>query len=130
MTLHYKSTLLTILIVMFLTNGAMAQMKSGGQNLLRHIVVVTFKPGTSNSQIQAVDNSFKNLSKLNMVKNFEWGVGLDDRDTLRIKHVYSTTFASKIDEDSYGASPQHQKHIKLGAEYIEDVRATDYWVSK
>jgi len=50
----------------------MAQDKISNQKTLRHIVIVTFKPGTSNTQIQAVDNSFRNLAKLKMVKGYEY----------------------------------------------------------
>jgi len=130
MKLLCRSILLTIFIALVVSNSVLAQTKSDAHNLLRHIVVVTFKPGTSDEQMQAVDNSFKNLSKLSIVKGFEWGIGSDEHDTSHIKHVYMTTFASKKDEASYGASPQHQAHIKLGADYIESVSATDYFVIK
>ena len=126
----HKNIMLFSFLYLFATNSTMAQNKTDEQRLLRHIVVVTFKPGTSNAQMQAVDNSFKNLSKLKMVNGYEWGIGSDDRDTQHVKHVYVTTFKSKEDETSYGKSPEHQAHIKLGADYIEGVNATDYFISK
>lgn len=47
-----------------------------------------------------------------------------------MKHVYVTTFRNKKDESLYGDSPQHQEHIKLGADYIESVSATDYFLKE
>jgi len=49
---------------------------------------------------------------------------------VHVTHVFVTTFASKKDEAAYGASPEHQAHIKLGAEYIEKVNAVDYWLNR
>ena len=98
------------------------------QGLLRHVVVVTFKTNTSMDLIRKVDISFKNLSKLSMVKSYEWGIVKDDKKTNKVKHVYVTTFKSQKEEDAYGKSPEHQKHIKLGAENIESVEAIDYFL--
>lgn len=104
---------------------------AGNKTLLRHIVTVTFKAGATPQQIQAIDASFKNLSvKLAMVNAYEWGVVNDPKDTLHIKHVYITTFANTKEEAEYGASPLHQAHIKLGADYIEQVQATDFFVKE
>ncbi|WP_018615057.1 Dabb family protein [Segetibacter koreensis] len=130
MKLLYRTILLSTLSIFCIINSVWAQRKSEAGNLLRHIVVVTFKPGTSDEQMQAIDNSFKNLAKLNMVRGFEWGIGSEERDTSHVKHIYMIAFANKKDEASYGASPQHQTHIKLAADYIESVSATDYFVNK
>jgi hypothetical protein len=104
---YYKSILLALFMTLCGAVGLLAQSKSQVQNQLRHVVVMTFKPGTSNEQMPEVDHSFKNLAKLKMVKGFEWGIGSDDRDTVHVKHVYVTTFASKNDEADYGNSPEH-----------------------
>ena len=127
---YYKSILLAVFMILWGAVSLFAQSRSQVQNLLRHIVVVTFKPGTSNEQIQAVDHSFKNLAKLKMVKGFEWGIGSDDRDTVHVKHIYVTTFANKNDEADYGNAPEHQAHIKLGTDYVEGVTVTDFFVRK
>ncbi|MDI9866955.1 Dabb family protein [Flectobacillus longus] len=98
------------------------------KGLLRHVVVVTFKTNTSIDLIRKVDISFKNLSKLSMVKGYEWGIVKDDKNTKKVKHVYVTTFEGQKEEDAYGKSPEHQKHIKLGAENIESVESVDYFL--
>lgn len=130
MKLH-KSFLCALVTICLITAYAFKSYAAGDKTLLRHIVTVTFKAGATQQQIQAVDASFKNLSvKLPMVKAYEWGVANDPKDTLHIKHVYVTTFANTKDESDYGASPLHQAHIKLGADYIEQVQATDFFVKQ
>lgn len=130
MRLH-KLFLHILLTACFITTYAFKSYAAGDKTLLRHIVTVTFKAGATQQQIQAVDASFKNLSvKLTMVKAYEWGVANDPKDTLHIKHVYVTSFANTKEEAEYGASPLHQAHIKLGADYIEQVQATDFFVKE
>ncbi len=99
----------------------------GKQTLLRHSVVITFKKGAPQSIIDSVDHSFANLSKLKMVKGFEWGMVTDESEKLQVKHIYITSFINKDDEAAYGKSPQHQAHIKLGAIYVESVQGVDYY---
>jgi hypothetical protein len=55
------------------------------KGLLRHVVVVTFKTNTSMDLIRKVDISFKNLSKLSMVKSYEWGIVKDDKNPSKVK---------------------------------------------
>lgn len=43
------------------------------EKLYKHAVTVTFKSGTSDTQIGVVDKSFKGLAKLKMVRSYEWG---------------------------------------------------------
>ncbi len=95
------------------------------EKLLKHSVIITFKSNTPLTVINAVDQSFTNLSKLPMVKGFEWGVISEDEKN-QVKHIYITNFASKQGEDEYGKSKEHQAHIKLGAEYVESVQVIDY----
>jgi len=93
----------------------------------KHAVTVTFKNGTTAAQMATVDNSFKGLAKLKMVRSYEWGVVDDATDKTHSKHVYIFTFSDKKDLDTYGASPEHQAHIKVGADYIEGVNAVQYF---
>lgn len=114
-------------LLLFVVLGAGAQ--PGKAGMLKHIVIVTFKAGATAQQIDSVDASFKNLAvKLPMVVAYEWGVAMGDKDTKHVKHVYITTFKNAQDEAAYGTSPLHQKHIKLGVDFIEGVQATDFIV--
>ena len=96
----------------------------------KHIVTVTVTENAPQSEIEALDKSFKGLSKLKVVKGYEWGVApITDRNNEN-KHTYTFTFANIADLEVYAKSPEHQKHIKIGAEYTKKVEAVQYFVEK
>lgn len=96
----------------------------------KHIVTVTFTENAPQSEIEAVDKSFKGLSKLKVVKGYEWGEApINDRNKEN-KHTYAFTFANIADLEVYAKSPEHQKHIKVGAEYTKKVEAVQYFVEE
>ena len=107
-----------------------AQTKLNPENLLRHIVTITFKPGTAADSIEVLDNVYKNLSKNAFAKDFEMGVNISTRDTNEIKHVYVTTFASKEDMKSYQKIPEYASLFKISLRIADDVSVVDYWVEK
>nr|WP_293837148.1 Dabb family protein [uncultured Arsenicibacter sp.] len=126
--MNTKSILLVSGIVCSLT---LSYAQTPPQKVLRHVVTVTFKPTAPAAVIKAVDASFKNLgTKLKMTRGYEWGIAPMDARNKDIRHVYITTFASEKDLQAYGASPEHQKHIKLGASEIAGVQAVDFLVEK
>lgn len=93
--------------------------------------MITFKEGAPTNEIKEVDDSFKNLAdKLKAVKSYETGTALSEGQQKAITHVYSFSFASEKDLASYGASAEHQQHIKVGKSIIERGQAVDYWVEK
>lgn len=123
---------LSMLLTMFILfeNNSNAQTKIRSENLLRHIVIITFKPGTAADSIQALDNVYKDLSKSPFAKDFEMGVNISSRDTSEIKHVYATTFASKEDMKSYQKIPEYASLFKISLRIADDVSVVDYWVEK
>lgn len=103
------------------------QSKREPARLLRHVVTVTFKPGAASKDIEEVDRLFQNLAdKLTMVKAYEWGVSPIDARNKENKHVYVSSFALERDLMAYGASPEHQNHIKIGTSVIKGVESVDY----
>lgn len=113
-----------------LTNNIIGQTKVDSGNLLRHIVIITFKPGTATDSIQTLDNVYKNLSKSPLVKHFEMGVNISARDTTELKHVYATTFASMTDMNNYRKIPEYASLFKISLRIADDVSVVDYWVEK
>lgn len=126
-----KCLSLFLLLLILDVSASNGQSKREPARLLRHVVTVTFKPGAASKNIEEVDRSFQNLAdKLTMVKDYEWGVSPIDAKNKDNKHVYVSSFASERDLAAYGASPEHQKHIKIGASAIKGVAAVDYWLTK
>lgn len=125
----YISLFLLLLILDVSTSNGQSKREPG--RLLRHVVTVTFKPGATSEDIEEVDRSFQNLAdKLSLVKAYEWGVSPIDARNKDNKHVYVSSFASERDLAAYGASPEHQNHIKIGTSVIKRVDAVDYWLTK
>jgi Stress responsive A/B Barrel Domain len=107
-----------------------AQTSSSSTNLLRHIVIITFKPDASADSIKALDNVYTDLSKSSFVKDFEMGVNVSARDTAVLKHVYVTTFSSKDNMKSYSKIPEYARLFKISLPIADDVTVADYWVNK
>lgn len=122
--------LIFIAAIFLLNNSVHAQTNSSSSSLLRHIVMITFKPGAAADSIKALDNIYVSLSKNTRVKDFEWGVNISPRDSGVVKHVYVTTFASKEDMGKYKNTPLYKSLFKISLAVADDVTVADYWVKK
>ena len=113
--------------MLLIQNNVRAQTNT---TVLRHIVIITFKQDAPADSIQALDNLYMSLSKSPLVKDFEWGINMSTRDTGVVKHVYTTSFASKEDIDKYRKLPDYPRLFKLSLPVAEDVTVADYWAKK
>ena len=120
---------LFIVITFLFQNKLYAQTENSG-TVLRHIVIITFKQDASADSIKALDELYKTLSKNPMVKDFEMGVNISMRDTGVVKHIYTTSFASKDDMDSYRKVPAYSQLFKVSLPVSAEVNVVDYWVEK
>ena len=127
LVLKMKKSIVFLVIMMGVLTVSFAQTKP---KKFKHIVTVTFTENAPQSEIEAVDKSFKGLSRLKVVKGYEWGVApITDRNKEN-KHTYAFTFSKIEDLEVYAKSPEHQKHIKVGAEFTKKVEAVQYFVEK
>ncbi len=117
-------------VAILFQNNTYAQTNNSPSGLLRHIVIITFKPDASADSIQALDDVYTDLSKSSFVKDFELGVNVSTRDSGVLKHVYVTTFASKEDMKSYAKIPVYSRLFKISLPIADDVTVADYWVNK
>ena len=127
--IFFTLILFTTTILLF-HNNSNAQTNNSSSNLLRHIVIITFKPDASADSIKALDNIYTDLSKSSFVKGFELGVNFSARDTGVVKHIYATTFASKEDMKSYSKIPEYARLFKISLPIADDVTVVDYWTNK
>ena len=111
-------------------NSSNAQTNNSSSNLLRHIVIITFKQDAPADSIKALDDIYTGLSKSSYVKDFELGVNVSARDTGVVKHIYATTFVSKEDMRSYSKIPEYARLFKISLPIADDVTVVDYWVHK
>jgi hypothetical protein len=103
-----------------------AQSNSKKDKLLKRSLVFTFKT-TSADSIRAVDNACIELSKISVVKGFEWGVVQSSNEAKPVKHIYVFSYASEKDIEAYEKSPQHDVLVKVAMPVIESVVGFDYW---
>ena len=127
--IFFTLLMFTTTMLLFHNNGN-AQTNNSSSNLLRHIVIITFKPDAPADSIKALDNVYTGLSKSSFVKDFELGVNVSARDTGVVKHIYATTFASKEDMKSYSKIPEYARLFKISLPIADDVTVVDYWVHK
>lgn len=125
-----KKNTFFVLAVLLTASTVALKAQSKPSKVFKHIVTVTFTENAPQNEIDEVDTSFKGLAKLNVVKAYEWGIApITDRNKEN-KHTYAFTFASLKDLDTYAASPEHQKHIKVGVAITKKVEAVQYFVEK
>jgi hypothetical protein len=106
-----------------------AQADTTNSQQYKHVEIVTFKPGTSDSSKHMVDKSYRQAADaFPMVKAFEWG--WDDSDKSQNTRIYTTTFNSKGDLTTYASSPAHQTITKTKPASIVNVTTVDYPVNK
>jgi len=122
--------MITVLLLSFITPTLVkAQTDTGKSQQYRHVEIVTFKPGTSDSSKHLVDKSFREAADaFPMVKAFEWG--WDDNDKSQNTRIYTTTFNSKGDLTTYATSPAHQTIIKTKPSSVVNITTVDYPVNK
>ncbi len=123
-----KLSFLTVIFLVVSSLSSKAQTSSS--RLFKHIVIVTFTETAPQNEIDEVDQSFKGLAKLKVVKAYEWGIAPVTDLNKEKKHTYAFTFASLDDLDKYAQSPEHQQHIKVGVSITKKVEAVQYFVEK
>ncbi len=97
---------------------------------LKHVVTITFTAKATEAQIKEIDDSFRGLTKLSVVKGYEWGTAVNQKDATLRQHVYAFTFDQVSDLEVYAKSKAHQAHIKVGADITAGVSAIDYLLSE
>ena len=119
----------TVLFVAFFFYAHTAEAQNS-LALLRHTVIITFKHGAAADSIQALDKVYSALSKNALVKDFEWGVNISQRDSGVVNHIYVTTFASREDLNLYRKIPLYRSLFPLSLAIADDVSVVDYWAKK
>lgn len=104
-----------------------AQSNSTQTKLLKRTLIFTFKPQAKADSIQAIDNACIELSKISVIKSFEWGI--ENTKDKKKRHVYVFGYAKEEDVLIYEKSQQHDNLIKVATatHALESVQGIDYW---
>jgi stress responsive alpha/beta barrel protein len=96
---------------------------------LKHAVFFTFKEGTSDDEIKAVEEGLAALpAKIDVVKGLEWGTNNSpEKHDEGITHCFMFTFESEKALKEYADHPDHVAIAKLLLPKVEKVRVIDFY---
>ena len=99
--------------------------------MLRHLVLFSYKPGISKSEIQRMDQSFKKLIRLiPEIVFFESGLNISPEGLHKdFTHGYVLSFNSEKTRDVYLIHEEHVKFSKSIGDMLSDVLVFDYLIS-
>ncbi len=122
-----------IALLLFLTTIGMfqlnAQNKKLPQKLLRHVVLFSFKEGSTPAQVKTVTDAFEQLpQKIAQIKAFEWGTNNSPENLNQgFTHCFFVSFVSEKDRDIYLPHPAHKAFVEVLKPVLDKVLVVDYW---
>jgi len=111
------------------TNEETKPLLDMNKKLLRHVVLIKFKEGTSSSDIAKVEDAFGALEdKISEIRGYEWGINNSPEGADKgFTHCFLVTFESEEDREVYLPHPDHQAFVEVLTPHLEDVLVVDYW---
>ena len=102
------------------------------EKLLRHVVLFSFKDGSTDAQIKVVTDAFAALpQKISQVKSFEWGTNNSPENLNQgFTHCFFVGFASEADRAIYLSHPAHLAFVEILKPVLDKVLVIDYWASE
>lgn len=123
------------LILFLITMGVLqvtAQNKKAPQKLLRHVVMFSFKEGSTPEQIKTITDAFAALpQKIKQIKTFEWGTNNSPEELAQgYTHCFFLSFTSEKDRAIYLPHPAHKAFGDVLRPILDKVLVFDYWGAK
>ena len=100
--------------------------------VLRHVVLVKFKDGTTAEQIRQIENTFIAMpSKIDAIYDYEWGTDVSVENLEQgFTHCFILTFQSEEARDEYLPHPVHKELGTLINPYLDKILVVDYWTKR
>jgi lysophospholipase L1-like esterase len=97
--------------------------------LLRHVVMFKFKDGTTEEDVQRIEQSFAALpSKINAIYDFEFGTDVSvEGKSAGFTHCFLVTFRSGAERAIYLPHPAHKEFVSVVGPHVDNVLVVDYW---
>ncbi|MXY34474.1 MAG: Dabb family protein [Boseongicola sp. SB0664_bin_43] len=98
-------------------------------NMLRHAVMLGFKDGTAQSDIDELVRRFAALQdEVPGIEAFEWGVNNSPEGLAHgLTHFFLLSFATEEARDTYLPHPGHAAFAEWTGQFVEHVTVLDYW---
>jgi hypothetical protein len=126
-----KKVFLVVLFVVWCSYSLNAQ--NGNQKqVLKHVVMFGWKPGTNATTIDKVVTAFGNLKhKIAVIKAYEWGINNSPENLNNgLTHCFIITFNSEADRDAYLIHPDHKAFVAILNPAPDKVTVVDYWANE
>jgi Stress responsive A/B Barrel Domain len=96
--------------------------------MLRHVVLVRFKPDTSPATIREIEAAFAALErKIAAIEALEWGTDCSPEGKAQgFTHCFFLTFAGAAERDAYLPDPDHEAFSALLRPHVDQVLVVDY----
>jgi hypothetical protein len=98
--------------------------------ILRHVVLIRFKPETAPDQTRAIESAFAGLkTRIAGIEALEWGINCSPEGKHQgFTHCFLLTFASAAARDAYFPHPDHVAFSILLCPHVDQVLVIDYVV--
>ena len=102
------------------------------KNLLRHVVLFSFKSTSSATDVKKIEDAFKALpGKIKEIRDFEWGTNNSPENLAQgFTHCFFVSFDSEKDRAVYLPHPDHKAFVDIAGPHIDKVLVFDYWTHK
>jgi len=99
---------------------------------LRHVVLLGFKSGTTDAEIDEIVRRFSALRDVVPgIEAFEWGLNNSPEGLSHgLTHCFTLTFGSIEARDTYLPYPEHKAFADWVGQWVEHVTVVDYWATE
>jgi hypothetical protein len=96
--------------------------------MLRHVVLIRFKPGTARATIAGIERAFAALElRIDAIEALEWGTDCSPEGKAQgFTHCFFLTFPGPAERDAYLPHPDHQAFSALLRPHVDQVLVVDY----
>lgn len=98
--------------------------------VLRHVVLFQFIEGTTEAEIEAIENAFRALpGEIPEIYDFEWGTDVSVENKAQgYTHCFLVTFLNEGGREKYLPHPAHKAFGTMLRKHLQKVLVLDYWV--
>jgi hypothetical protein len=110
----------------------MASTTNQPDQVLRHVVLFSFKPTASEDDLAEIAQAFAALpSQIDAIIDFEWGTDVSvEGKADGYTHCFFVTFRDAAGRDAYLPHPAHKAFGQLLRGHLDKVLVLDYWARR
>jgi hypothetical protein len=105
---------------------------NGADQVLRHVVLFSLKPESSDEDAERLAAAFAQLpNEIEEIIDFEWGRDVSVEGKAQgFTHCFFVSFRDEAGRDAYLPHPSHRAFGQVVREHVEKVLVLDYWARR